>query len=69
MSVSDLYFDVVPYRLSVVVDGAQVNHRAALDALGAAVDEARYKGPRKAPVLPFLAAADNLWRSRCASNT
>jgi hypothetical protein len=69
MPVSELYFDAASCRLSGDVYGAQVNHRAALDTLGAAVNEALYQGPRKAPVLPLLGAADNLLEMRCVSNT
>jgi len=43
--------DVAPYRLSGRVYGALLNHRSALEALGAAVDAPPYKGAPKAPVL------------------
>lgn len=51
MPVPDLVFDAAPHRLSGVVIGTLLNHRAALQALGAAVDEAPYRGAPKAPVL------------------
>ncbi|MBV8496861.1 MAG: fumarylacetoacetate hydrolase family protein [Gammaproteobacteria bacterium] len=43
--------DVPPYRLSGVVYGTLLNHRTALAALGAAVDQPPYKGAPRAPVL------------------
>ena len=51
MSPLDLAFDVPPYRLSGRVYGALLNHRAALDALGAAAQPPPYQAPPKAPVL------------------
>ena len=47
----DLPFDFAPYRLSGTVYGVLLNHRAALEALGAAAHELPYKAPPKAPVL------------------
>lgn len=46
-----LAFDVAPYRLSGTVYGSLLNHRPALAALGAAVEQAPYKAAPKAPVL------------------
>jgi 5-oxopent-3-ene-1,2,5-tricarboxylate decarboxylase / 2-hydroxyhepta-2,4-diene-1,7-dioate isomerase len=43
--------DVPPYRLSGTVYGTLLNHRTALAALGATVDEAPYRGAPRAPVL------------------
>jgi 5-oxopent-3-ene-1,2,5-tricarboxylate decarboxylase/2-hydroxyhepta-2,4-diene-1,7-dioate isomerase len=43
--------DEAPYRLSGTVYGVLLNHRSALQELGAAVDEAPYKGAPRAPVL------------------
>lgn len=43
--------DVSPYRLSGTVYGALLNHRTALEALGAAVNQPPYNGPPQAPVL------------------
>jgi 5-oxopent-3-ene-1,2,5-tricarboxylate decarboxylase/2-hydroxyhepta-2,4-diene-1,7-dioate isomerase len=43
--------DVPPYRLSGTVYGALLNHRTALEALGAAVHQPPYNGPPQAPVL------------------
>ncbi|HEY0766628.1 MAG TPA: fumarylacetoacetate hydrolase family protein [Steroidobacteraceae bacterium] len=43
--------DVSPFRLSGTVYGALLNHRTALAALGAAVNEPPYQAPPKAPVL------------------
>jgi 5-oxopent-3-ene-1,2,5-tricarboxylate decarboxylase/2-hydroxyhepta-2,4-diene-1,7-dioate isomerase len=43
--------DVAPYRLSGVVYGTLLNHRAALDALGDTVELPPYKGRPKAPIL------------------
>lgn len=43
--------DVPPYRLSGTVYGALLNHRSALEALGAAVSQPPYKEAPKAPVL------------------
>ena len=51
MSPLDLAFDVPPYRLSGGVYAALLNHRAALDALGAAAQRPPYQAPPKAPVL------------------
>lgn len=46
-----LSLDERPYRLSGVVYGTLLNHRLALQALGAQVDQAPYKAAPKAPVL------------------
>jgi len=46
-----LTLDVPPYRLSGTVYGALLNHRTALAALGASVDEPPYRGAPRAPVL------------------
>ena len=46
-----LPMDVPPYRLSGTVYGTLLNHRTALAALGATVDEAPYRGAPRAPVL------------------
>lgn len=43
--------DVPPYGLSGTVYGALLNHRTALEALGAAVDQPPYQAVPKAPVL------------------
>ncbi|MBV8340878.1 MAG: fumarylacetoacetate hydrolase family protein [Gammaproteobacteria bacterium] len=43
--------DVPPYRLSGVVYGTLLNHRTALAALGAAVDQPPYQRAPRAPVL------------------
>ena len=43
--------DVPPYRLSGTVYGALLNHRTALEALGAAVSAPPYHSPPRAPVL------------------
>lgn len=47
----ELLFDVPPYRLSGAVYGVLLNHRAALAALGDAVDAAPYKAAPKSVVL------------------
>ncbi len=44
-------FDVPPYRLSGSVYGALLNHRSALEALGASAGRPPYNAPPKAPVL------------------
>jgi 2-keto-4-pentenoate hydratase/2-oxohepta-3-ene-1,7-dioic acid hydratase in catechol pathway/uncharacterized membrane protein len=44
-------FDVAPFRFSGTVYGTLLNHRDALDALGASVHEAPYKAPPKSVVL------------------
>lgn len=46
-----LSLDERPYRLSGVVYGTLLNHRLALQALGAQVNQAPYKAAPKAPVL------------------
>jgi len=46
-----LTFAFAPYRLSGTVYGVLLNHAPALQALGAAVNDAPYKAPPKAPVL------------------
>jgi 5-oxopent-3-ene-1,2,5-tricarboxylate decarboxylase / 2-hydroxyhepta-2,4-diene-1,7-dioate isomerase len=46
-----LLMDLPPYRLSGTVYGALLNHRSALAALGAAVEEPPYRGAPRAPVL------------------
>lgn len=46
-----LEFDVAPYRLSGTVYGTLLNHRPALQALGAAAEQPPYKAAPKAPVL------------------
>ena len=43
--------DVPPYRLSGLVYGALLNHRTALEALGAGVNHPPYGAPPRAPVL------------------
>ena len=43
--------DVPPYRLSGMVFGALLNHRTALEALGAAANLSPYNGLPQAPVL------------------
>jgi 5-oxopent-3-ene-1,2,5-tricarboxylate decarboxylase / 2-hydroxyhepta-2,4-diene-1,7-dioate isomerase len=43
--------DAAPYRLSGRVYGTLVNHRSALEILGAAIGAAPYKAPPQAPVL------------------
>jgi 5-oxopent-3-ene-1,2,5-tricarboxylate decarboxylase/2-hydroxyhepta-2,4-diene-1,7-dioate isomerase len=48
---ADLVFDVPPFRLSGVVYGVLMNHRAAFAALGDAVDGPPYKGAPKGVVL------------------
>ena len=54
-----LTFDMPPGRLSGCVVGTLLNHRSAIDALGAAALEAPYKGLPKAPVL-FVKPANTL---------
>ena len=44
-------FDVAPFRFSGTVYGTLLNHRDALDALGASIHEAPYKAPPKSVVL------------------
>lgn len=44
-------FDAAPFRFSGTVYGTLLNHRDALDALGASVREAPYKAPPKSVVL------------------
>ncbi len=44
-------FEVAPWRLSGVVYGALLNHAPQLAALGAAAEQAPYKGAPRAPVL------------------
>jgi 5-oxopent-3-ene-1,2,5-tricarboxylate decarboxylase/2-hydroxyhepta-2,4-diene-1,7-dioate isomerase len=44
-------FDVAPYRLSGTVYGVLMNHRAALEALGDAVDKPPYKAAPQSVVL------------------
>ena len=51
MAIPVISFDVAPWRLSGVVYGTLMNDRAALAALGDAVDCPPYKAPPKAPVL------------------
>ena len=51
MPLPDLAFAMPPYRLSGVVYGTLLNHRAALQALGDAVNLPPYKAPPRAPVL------------------
>lgn len=51
MPIDLLDLDVAPYRLSGTVYGSLLNHRPALTALGAAVEQAPYKAAPKAPVL------------------
>jgi 5-oxopent-3-ene-1,2,5-tricarboxylate decarboxylase / 2-hydroxyhepta-2,4-diene-1,7-dioate isomerase len=51
MPLSSLIIDVPPYRLSGVVVGPLLNHRAALAALGDSVREAPYKAPPSGPIL------------------
>jgi 5-oxopent-3-ene-1,2,5-tricarboxylate decarboxylase/2-hydroxyhepta-2,4-diene-1,7-dioate isomerase len=43
--------DMPPWRLSGTVYGTLLNHRSALQALGAAVNDPPYNGPPRAPVL------------------
>jgi 5-oxopent-3-ene-1,2,5-tricarboxylate decarboxylase/2-hydroxyhepta-2,4-diene-1,7-dioate isomerase len=47
----DLPFAFPPYRLSGTVYGVLMNHRAALEALGDAVEQPPYKAAPRAPVL------------------
>ena len=51
MPLSDVPFDEAPYRFSGNVYGTLLNHRDALAALGAAVNELPYKAPPRAVVL------------------
>jgi len=51
MPLSDVRFDTPPFRYSGRVYGVLHNDRAALAALGAAVDAAPYRGAPRAPVL------------------
>jgi len=51
MPLPDVVFDTPPFRYSGRVYGVLHNDRAALDAIGAAVDAAPYKGAPRAPVL------------------
>lgn len=51
MSLSDLCFDVPPYRLSGAVYAALLNHAGDLSALGEAALQPPYKGLPTAPVL------------------
>ena len=46
-----LTMDAPPYRLSGMVYGALLNHRTALEALGAGVNHPPYGAPPRAPVL------------------
>lgn len=48
---SSLPFSVPPYRLSGAVYGVLLNHRSALEALGAAASRPPYNAPPRAPVL------------------
>jgi 5-oxopent-3-ene-1,2,5-tricarboxylate decarboxylase/2-hydroxyhepta-2,4-diene-1,7-dioate isomerase len=48
---SAVVLDAPPWRLSGTVYGALLNHRAELDALGAAVNEPPYKAAPRAPVV------------------
>ena len=50
-TLSSIPFDVAPYRFSGTVYGTLLNHRDALEALGASVHEAPYKAPPKSVVL------------------
>ncbi|MGZ5186270.1 MAG: fumarylacetoacetate hydrolase family protein [Caldimonas sp.] len=50
-SPADVGFDATPFRLSGSVYGVLLNHRAALAALGPAVDQPPYKGAPKSVVL------------------
>ena len=50
-TLSSIPFDVAPYRFSGTVYGTLMNHRDALEALGASVHEAPYKAPPKSVVL------------------
>ncbi len=60
-----LEFDATPYRLSGVVYGTLLNHEAALQALGDAVNAAPYKAAPRAPVL-YLKPRNTL-SSHCAT--
>ena len=51
MPLSDVPFDEAPYRFSGNVYGTLLNHRDALAALGAAVNESPYKAAPRAVVL------------------
>jgi 5-oxopent-3-ene-1,2,5-tricarboxylate decarboxylase/2-hydroxyhepta-2,4-diene-1,7-dioate isomerase len=51
MPLSDVAFDLPPYRFSANVYGVLHNDRASIAALGSAVDAAPYKGAPRAPVL------------------
>ena len=51
MPLPDVVFDIPPFRCSGTVLGVLHNDRAALETLGASVDEAPYKGAPRAPVL------------------
>lgn len=53
---------IAPYRLSGTVYGTLLNHRAALVALGDAVNHPPYKAPPKAPVL-YVKPRNTLARS------
>ena len=50
-TLSSVPFDVAPFRFSGTVYGTLLNHRDALEALGASVHEAPYKAPPKSVVL------------------
>lgn len=49
--ISQIDFDMPPHKLSGVVYGTLLNHRAAIQSLGDAVDQPPYKAAPKAPVL------------------
>lgn len=49
--ISLIDFDVAPYKLSGVVYGTLLNHKAAIASLGDTVDQPPYKAAPKAPVL------------------
>ncbi|MGH8798187.1 MAG: fumarylacetoacetate hydrolase family protein [Caldimonas sp.] len=51
MPLSDVPFDEAPFRFSGNVYGTLLNHRDALAALGAAINEPPYKGAPRAVVL------------------
>jgi 5-oxopent-3-ene-1,2,5-tricarboxylate decarboxylase/2-hydroxyhepta-2,4-diene-1,7-dioate isomerase len=64
---ANLGFDVPPFRLSGSIYGVLMNHRAALEALGGAVDQPPYKGAPKGVVLyvkprnTLVAPGEPLW--------
>ena len=67
MPLSSVPFDAPPFRLSGVVYGTLLNHRDALETIGAAAHEAPYKAPPRAVVLylkprnTFVRPGEALW--------